>query len=68
MGAAMERTLAGLPRDGAPANFAQRMTPELVDAHVAARRRAIREWARAHPEFVASLAAERRKAGAVARP
>lgn len=64
MGAAMERSLAGLPVPGAPANFMQRMTPETVAAHIAARRRAIRAWAKAHPEFVASLAAERRKIGA----
>jgi len=63
MGAAMERTLAGLAVDGAPANFAQRMTPALAGAHVASRSRAIREWAKAHPDFVQSLERERRRAG-----
>ena len=54
----------GLPSEGAPANFAQRMTPELAAAHVASRRKAIREWAKAHREFVKELETERTRANA----
>jgi hypothetical protein len=63
MGAAMQRALAGRS-EGTPANFMVRMTPELASAHVASRRKAIQEWARANPEFVSALRAGRRSANA----
>lgn len=59
MGGAMLRTLAGLPGADLPANFAQRLTPDSVAPLVAGRRTAIREWARANPEFVMAFEDER---------
>jgi hypothetical protein len=63
MGGAMQQALAGRSA-GTPANFMLRMTPEVASAHVASRRKAIQEWARANPEFVSALQAGRRSANA----
>jgi hypothetical protein len=55
MGGAMLRTLAGIRSEGVPHNFAQRLTPDNVAAQVESRRVAVREWAKANPEFVAAF-------------
>jgi hypothetical protein len=61
MGGAMLRTLAGVRNEGAPQNFAQRLTPDNVAAQVASRRTAVREWAKANSAFVAAFQEERRR-------
>jgi hypothetical protein len=61
MGRAMQLALAGRDVPGAPPNFMQRITPQTVHAHVTQRRQAIREWAKANPDFVARFNHERRK-------
>ncbi len=60
MGAAMQRALAAKAAE-APANFMSRMTPALAAEHVAARRTAIREWAKMNPDFVAALETGRQR-------
>jgi len=61
MGGALQRTLAGVANEGAPQNFAQRLAPAMVAEHVASRRAAVREWAKANPAFVAAFQEERRR-------
>src|SRR5262249_716794 len=61
MGRQMQLALMGTPAPDAPANFMVRMTPDIVAAHVASRRQAIQEWARANPEFVQRITDERHK-------
>lgn len=61
MGRAMLQALAGIQGDSVPDNFALRLTPENVAAHVASRRVAIREWAQANPAFVGDFQEEKRR-------
>jgi hypothetical protein len=61
MGRVMLRTMAGARDDEAPGDFALRLTPGNVAAHVAARRAGIRAWTRANPAFVESFQEERRR-------
>lgn len=61
MGRGVLRTIAALPPGDLPPNFAMRLTPDVVDDHVDARRAAIREWAKANPGFVAAFHEEKRR-------
>lgn len=61
MGAEMQRALAGTGSAGAPDNFAVRMTPDRIAAHIAERRHAIVRWAQANPDFVTKFNEERSK-------
>ena len=61
MGEGIQTSLAELPLAGRPANFMVRLTTEMVDAHIAERRAAVRAWSTKHPEFVAAMQAEREK-------
>lgn len=61
MGEGIQTSLAGLPLPGRPDNFMVRLTPDMVDAHIAQRRSAIQKWALQHPDFVATMQAERQK-------
>lgn len=60
-GNAMQHALAGRSFPGAPDNFMVRITPGNVAAHVADRRAAIGEWARANPVFVTAFQEEKRR-------
>lgn len=61
MGKGIQTSLAGLPLPGRPDNFMVRLTPDMVDEHIAQRRTAIRAWAAQHPDIVAAMEAERQK-------
>ena len=60
MGEAISRSLIG-DTEGLPANFMVRLTPDMVPAHIAARRGAVRSWAEENPDYVAKLEQERLK-------
>lgn len=61
MGRSMLQSLTGVPGVDVPQNFALRLTPDRVAAHIESRRRAVRLWAEANPEFVENFQEERRK-------
>jgi hypothetical protein len=61
MGRGMQATLAGESVAGLPEDFMVRLTPEMVPAHIEARRQAVRRWAQDNPTFVARFEEERRK-------
>ena len=61
MGNAMLASVAGRPPADAPQNFMVRLTPEMVPAHIEARRQAIRRWAAENKTFVTRMDEERRK-------
>jgi hypothetical protein len=61
MGRGIQQSLAGNPGGDLPQNFALRLTPDKVAAHIEVRRSAVREWAQTHPEFVAAFYEEKRK-------
>lgn len=55
MGRGMLQSLTGAPGADLPRNFALRLTPDRVAAHIESRRSAIRQWAEANPEFVKKI-------------
>jgi hypothetical protein len=61
MGRGMQQGLAGLTGERTPEDFMVRMTPEIVRAHIASRRAAIRRWSEQNLDFVTSFREERRK-------
>jgi hypothetical protein len=61
-GALMLRLLSGQPAPEAPPDFMVKLTPDMVPAHIAARRAAIRAWAEANARFLAEMDAEKAKA------
>lgn len=58
-GRLMQLSLLGQAPSGTPDNFMVRLTPENVDDHVAARRRAIQDWATENPGIVERIREER---------
>jgi len=68
MGRGITESLAGIPDLSLPANFMQRLTPDLVPAWVAAQRAATQRWGRDNPAFIAALDAAKRKARGPAPP
>jgi hypothetical protein len=63
MGRGIQTAFVGKSLPGRPDNFMVLLTPDNVRAHVEERKRAIREWAQRHPEFVQAFEAARDKAG-----
>lgn len=61
MGRGIQQVLAGRPGSDLPANFAMRLTPGDVPAHVAGRSAAVRAWAAANPGFVTAFHEEKRR-------
>jgi hypothetical protein len=61
MGRAMQLALTGARSPEWPSNFMILMAPENAPSHVAARRAAIKQWARENPQFVRHFLEEKRK-------
>lgn len=60
MGEAMTRSLVG-DKTGLPENFMVRLKPDMVPAHIAERRAAVRAWGEKNPDYLAALERERLK-------
>jgi hypothetical protein len=61
MGRYILAALSGTTLGGAPSNFVVRMRPDIVSAHIAQRRDAIKVWAKTESDFVQRFQAARRK-------